>query len=66
MRDLWITTPEQLANLARRDRLAPVLCRYRGTTEGRFSAPAQDMADLVGMLEASGRYVRDLSTVEEG
>lgn len=43
------------------DRLRPLLVRYRGKPEGRFTAPAQDVPDLVPMLEATGRYVRDIS-----
>mgnify|MGYP001606994283 CR=1 FL=1 len=66
MMTTWITTPEDLAALVHRARLTPVLVRYRGATEGRFTAPAQDVADLVAMLEATGRYARDLSTTEEG
>ena len=58
----YLATLEELQGLVARDRLAPVLCRYRGVTEGRFEAPAQDMADLVGMLEQTGRYVQDLFT----
>lgn len=51
----------ELASLVQRDRLAMVHVRYRGQTEGRFTAPAQDVADLVAMLEATGRYVRGMS-----
>lgn len=57
----WITNEDQLAEVIRADRLRSLLVRYRGTTEGRFTAPAQDVPDLVGMLQATGRYVRDMS-----
>lgn len=57
----YITTPEQLRAVVAADRLRPLLVRYRGKTEGRFCAPAQDVPDLVAMLEATGRYVRDMS-----
>ena len=61
--DHWITDETQLHALIATDRLALVLVRYRGTTEGRFTAPAQNIPDLVAMLEATGRYPRDLSVV---
>ena len=64
--DKWLTDESQLKALAAADRLRPVLVRYRGQTEGRFSAPAQDVVDLVTMLEATGRYVRDMSYRMEG
>ncbi len=57
----YLHTPTELTSLVQRDRLATVLVRYRGQTEGRFTAPAQDVADLVSMLEATDRYVRDMS-----
>lgn len=57
-----ITNETDLAAAVAEDRLQPLLVRYRGVTEGRFSAPAQDVADLISMLEATGRYVRDIST----
>ena len=59
-RDTYITTPEQLAELAATDRLRPVTVKYRGTTEGRFSCPAQGAADMIAMLEATGRYPREI------
>ena len=59
--DTYITHDGELRALIERDRLAPVLVRFRGTTEGRFTAPAQDVPDLLAMLEATGRYPRDLS-----
>lgn len=59
----YLHTAAELATLVQRDRLASVIVRYRGQTEGRFTAPAQDVADLVSMLESTGRYVRDMSTV---
>jgi len=57
--DRWITTPQELATLPR---LQTVAIRYRGTTEGRFTTPAQNAPDLIAMLEATGRYVRDITT----
>lgn len=59
--DTYITHPDELQALITRDRLTPVLVRYRGVTEGRFTAPAQDVPDLLAMLEATNRYPRDLS-----
>lgn len=57
--DTWITTPEELAALPR---LQQVLIRYRGISEGRFSCAAQYAPDLIRMLEATERYVRDIVT----
>ncbi len=57
----YTTTPEQLSELIITNRLTPLLVRYRGTTEGRFMAPAQDTSDLIAMLEKTGQYVRDIS-----
>ena len=51
---MYLTTDDQLTELVRTDRLAAVLVRYRGTTEGRFTAPAQDVPDLLAMLAATG------------
>ena len=59
-RDTWITNEQQLDELISRDRLASVLVRYRGKTEGRFRAPAQNVPDLIKMLVATDHYVRDL------
>ena len=60
--DRWITDPQELQGLPR---LQEVLIRYRGTTEGRLSTSAQYAADLIAMLEATGRYVRDISIQSE-
>ena len=57
---LYLTTPQALAELAARDRLAPVTVKYRGASEGRFTAAAQDVADLIEMLAATGRYVHSM------
>ena len=62
MAETWITSKDSLRALVTADRLRAVTVRYRGTTEGRFTAPAQDVPDLVGMLEQTGRYVRDMFT----
>ena len=59
----WIQTPEALTQLAARDRLRPVLIRYRGDSEGRLTAPAQDAADLIAILESAGRYIRDIEVL---
>lgn len=59
---MYLHNDTELADLVQRSRLAPVLVRYRGRTEGRFTAPAQDVADLVEMLTTSDRYVRDMET----
>ncbi len=59
--ETWITRPQQLANLARTDRLRKVLIRYRGATEGRFVCAAQYALDMITMLEATDRYIRDIS-----
>lgn len=39
-------------------RLTPCLVRCGGC---RFTAPAQDVAHLIGLVEAGGDYVRDVS-----
>jgi len=59
-RDTWITNESELAELISRDRLASVLVRYRGKTEGRFRAAAQDVPDLIQMLTDTNHYVRDI------
>ena len=59
-RDTWITTPQQLDELISHNRLASVLVRYRGITEGRFRAPAQHVPDLIKMLTDTNHYVRDM------
>ena len=56
----WIVTKDELAEVIARARLESILVRYRGVTEGRFRAPAQDVPDLVDMLGKTGRYVRDM------
>jgi len=58
--DRWITNPQQLDELISKDRLAGVLVRYRGKTEGRFRAPAQNVPDLIQMLVDTNHYVRDI------
>ena len=55
--DHWITTDEELAQLPR---LQQVVIRYRGTTEGRLTTSSQYAQDVIGMLTATGRYVRDI------
>lgn len=59
----YLHDESELAKLVSCSRLTMVLVRYRGATEGRFTAPAQDVADLVRMLVATDRYVRDMSIV---
>ena len=59
-KDTWITSEQELDNLIARDRLASVLVRYRGKTEGRFRAPAQNVPDLIKMLTDTDHYVRDI------
>jgi len=59
-RDTWITDQQQLDELISKDRLASVLVRYRGKTEGRFRAPAQNVPDLMQMLLDTNHYVRDI------
>lgn len=58
--DTWITSEQQLDELISNDRLKSCLVRYRGKSERRFSAPAQDVPDLIKMLVETGRYVRDI------
>ncbi len=58
--DNWITTKDELAEIIASARLKSVLVRYRGITEGRFRAPAQNVPDLIDMLTKTGRYVRDM------
>ena len=58
---MYLRDDRELAELVKRSRLTMVLVRYRGVTEGRFIAPAQDVADLVSMLKTTDRYVRDMS-----
>ena len=57
-------TAEDLAALADSDRLRPVLVRYRGPTEGRFTAAAQDAGDLIACLERAGHYMRDVEVLQ--
>ena len=57
----YICNEKELSEVCRKDRLTQVLIRYRGKTEGRFTAAAQDIPDLMGMLVATNRYVRDMS-----
>ena len=65
-RDVWICSESELDAVVARNRLEPVLVRYRGKVEGRFRAPAQDVADLVAMLVFSDCYVRDMSIQTKG
>ncbi len=51
-------TENQLPDLVALDRLCPVLVRCGG---GRFTAPAQDAAHFIALVEAGGDYVRDVS-----
>jgi len=58
--ETYITNQQELDELISRDRLTNVLVRYRGKSEGRFRAPAQDVPDLIKMLVETDHYVRDL------
>lgn len=48
----------ELAQVAKENRLFPVLCRFDC---GRFVTPAQDAAEFIRIIEASGHYVRDVT-----
>ena len=61
-RDEWLTEAS-LAELARVDRLRPVLVRMGGC---RFTAPAQDAAKIIRAMEAAGDYCRDVSIRAQG
>jgi len=51
---------EQLDQLTKLRRLCPVLVRC-GAQCGRFTAPAQNVRELIRAIESVGDYVRDLS-----
>lgn len=55
--EAWLTAAG-LEQLARTDRLRPVLVRMGGC---RFTAPAQDARKIIDALEAAGDYCRDVS-----
>lgn len=59
--DTWIINEKELKAVIASNRLRPLLVRYRGKTEGRFTAPAQDVPDLLQMLADTSRYPRDIS-----
>jgi hypothetical protein len=56
--DVWLDE-KSLGDLAKRDRLAPVLVRCGG---GRFTCPAQDAKHFIQIItEHKEDYVRDVS-----
>jgi hypothetical protein len=57
----YITNEKELKAAIATERLRPLLVRYRGKSEGRFTAPAQDIPDLLQMLADTDRYPRDVS-----
>lgn len=54
----YITTPDELAELVRIDRLRPVLIRCGGC---RMTVGAQDVTHVCKLIKAGGDYVRDIS-----
>jgi hypothetical protein len=60
---MWITSKDQLEQLATKDRLRKLLIRYRGPTEGRFTCTAQDADHMIEMLTRSDCYVRDIEVL---
>jgi hypothetical protein len=55
----FISSAAELARVVHENRLQPIIIRCGGC---RLMAPAQDVARLVGIIEAAeGEYVRDIS-----
>ena len=54
-REKWVTSIEQLKTLNQR-----VTVRFRGKSEGSFTASSDIAVDLIAMLQETDRYVRDI------